>query len=106
MLLSTRKSKLKLLIHADRENIYLNNPMSIQMMESNTQTIEAVYEDNVLKPIKPLKGIMEHENVVVTVRPLPARKGLRDVAGTLTHNEAKEMQKLIDEEFEKIEGEW
>ncbi len=58
------------------------------MMESATQTIEAVYEDNVLKPIKPLKGIMEH------------------VAGTLTHKEAKDMQKLIDEEFEKIEGEW
>lgn len=76
------------------------------MMESITQTIEAVYEDNVLKPIKPLKGIMEHENVVVTVRPRPLKKGLREVAGTLTHKEAKEMQKLIDEEFEKIEGEW
>jgi predicted DNA-binding antitoxin AbrB/MazE fold protein len=75
-------------------------------MESTTQTIEAVYENNVLKPIKPLKGIMEHENVVVVVRPRPVKKGLREVAGTLTHKEAKEMQKLIDEEFEKIEGEW
>ena len=75
-------------------------------MESITQTIEAVYEDNVLKPIKPLKGIMEHENVVINVRPLPVKKGLHEVAGTLTHKEAKEMQKLIDEEFEKIEGEW
>ncbi len=75
-------------------------------MESTTQTIEAVYENNVLKPIKPLKGIMEHENVMVVVRPRPAKKGLREVAGTLTHKEAKEMQKLIDEEFEKIEGEW
>ncbi len=74
-------------------------------MES-TQTIEAVYENNVLKPIKPLKGIMEHENVMVVVRPRPVKKGLREVAGTLTHKEAKEMQKLIDEEFEKIEGEW
>ncbi len=75
-------------------------------MESNTQTIEAVYEDNVLKPIKPLKGIMEHESVVVTVRPRPARKGLSDLAGTLTYEEAKELRKLADEEFEKIEGEW
>jgi hypothetical protein len=49
---------------------------------------------------------MEHENVAVTVRPRPIKKGLREVAGTLTHKEAKEMQKLIDEEFEKIEGEW
>ena len=76
------------------------------MIESTTQTIEAVYEDNVLKPIKPLKGIMEHQNVIVVIRPRPIRKGLRDVVGTLTHDEAKEQQKLIDEEFEKIEGEW
>jgi len=76
------------------------------MIESTSQTIEAVYEDNVLKPIKPLKGIMEHQNVVVIVRPHPVRKGLRDVVGILTHDEAKEQQKLIDEEFEKIEREW
>ncbi len=71
-----------------------------------TQTIEAVYENNVLKPIKPIKGIMEHENVVVTIHPRPVKKGLQEIAGTLTHEEAKEMQKLIDGEFEKIEGEW
>ena len=49
---------------------------------------------------------MEHENVVVTVRPRPVKKGLRDIARTMTHDEALAMQKLIDEEFEKIEGEW
>ncbi len=45
---------------------------------------------------------MEHENVMVIVRPHPVKKGLRELAGTLTHDEAREMQKLIDEEFEKI----
>ena len=75
-------------------------------MNSTAQTIEAIYEDNVLKPIKPLKGINEHENVVVIVRPHPVKKDLLELAGTLTHKEAKEMQKLIDEEFENIEGEW
>jgi predicted DNA-binding antitoxin AbrB/MazE fold protein len=76
------------------------------MIESSTQTIEAVYEDNVLKPIKPLRGIMEHENVIVIVRPQHAKKCLRDLVGTLTHEEAKEMQSIVDGEFEKIEGEW
>lgn len=76
------------------------------MIESSTQTIEAVYEDNVLKPIKPLRGIMEHENVIVIVRPQNAKKCLHDLVGTLTHEEAKEMQNIIDGEFEKIEGEW
>ncbi|MCL0088169.1 DUF104 domain-containing protein [Dehalococcoidia bacterium] len=27
------------------------------------QTLEVVYEDNVLKPIRPIKGIKEHERV-------------------------------------------
>jgi predicted DNA-binding antitoxin AbrB/MazE fold protein len=70
------------------------------MINNTTQTIDAVYEDNVLKPIRPLKGILEHQNVVVTVRLHPTKKGLRDLAGTLTHEEAKE------QEFEKIEGQW
>jgi|GEM_PF-7039852 hypothetical protein len=33
------------------------------------------------------------------------REALRELAGTLTHKEVEEMQKLIDEDFEKIEGE-
>ncbi|MCX9012302.1 MAG: DUF104 domain-containing protein [Candidatus Methanoperedens sp.] len=66
--------------------------------------MEAVYEDNVLKPIKPIKGIMEHENIVVTIRQSLVKKGLREIAGTLTHEEAEEMQELIEGEFEKIEG--
>jgi predicted DNA-binding antitoxin AbrB/MazE fold protein len=76
------------------------------MIESSTQTIEAVYEDNVLKPVKPLRGIMEHENVIVIVRPHHAKKCLHDLVGTLTHEEAVEMQNIIDGEFENVEGEW
>lgn len=44
--------------------------------------------------------------MVAIFSPCPVKKGLRDVAGTMTHDEAMAMQKLIDEEFEKIEGEW
>ena len=58
-----------------------------------------------LKPLKPIKDIMEHEDVVLTIHRRHVKKGLREIAGTLTHEEAKEMQKLIDGEFEKIEGE-
>jgi predicted DNA-binding antitoxin AbrB/MazE fold protein len=71
-----------------------------------TDTIEAIYENNVLKPIGLLKGLKEHEKVTVIIRTHPVRKGLREISGKLTHAEAKEMQRLIDEEFEKIEGEW
>lgn len=70
------------------------------------RTVEVVYEDNVLKPLKPIVGINEHEKVIAILSKHPVKKGLRELAGTLTHDEAEAMQKLIDEEFEKIEGEW
>ena len=71
-----------------------------------TKTVEAIYEDNVLKPVEPIKGIKEHERVLVILCSQPIKKGLRELVGTLTHEEAEVMQKLIDEEFENIEGEW
>ena len=69
------------------------------------RTVEAIYEENVLKPIEPIKGIKEPENVIVIFCSHP-KKGLRVLVGTLTYEEAEVMQKLIDEEFEEIEGEW
>jgi predicted DNA-binding antitoxin AbrB/MazE fold protein len=71
-----------------------------------SRTIEVIYEDNVLKPLVPIEGLREHERVVIILCPHPSKEGLRKLAGTLTHEEASAMQKLIDEEFEKIEGEW
>ena len=69
-----------------------------------TETIVAIYEEDVLKPIEPIKGIKEHERVHVILCSHPIKKGLRELVGTLTHEEAEAMQKVIDEEFEKIEG--
>ncbi len=31
-----------------------------------TKTVEVIYEENVLKPIEPIKGIKEHERVLVS----------------------------------------
>jgi predicted DNA-binding antitoxin AbrB/MazE fold protein len=71
-----------------------------------TKAIEVVYEDNVFKPLERVYGLKEHERILVILSSKPVKKGLSDVVGTLTHKEARAMQKLIDEEFEKIEGEW
>ncbi|MCD4799904.1 MAG: antitoxin family protein [Methanosarcinales archaeon] len=71
-----------------------------------TKTIEVVYEDHVFKPLVPVEGLKEHERLVAIFSPHPVKKGLRDLIGTMTHDEAVAMQKLIDDEFEKIEGEW
>ncbi|MBA1340806.1 MAG: hypothetical protein C5S40_01575 [ANME-2 cluster archaeon] len=75
-------------------------------MSNMTKAIEVVYEDNVFKPLGPVEGLKEHERLVAIFSPHPVKKDLRDVVGTMTHDEAMSMQKLIDEEFEKIEGEW
>jgi predicted DNA-binding antitoxin AbrB/MazE fold protein len=71
-----------------------------------TQTVEVIYEDNVLKPISPIEGLKEHDRRLVILCPRPVKKSLRELVGTLTHEEAEAMQKLIEEEFERIEGEW
>ena len=70
-----------------------------------TRTVEAIYKKNVLKPIEPIEGIKEPERVTVILCH-STKKGPRELVGALTHEEAKVMQKLIDKEFEKIEGEW
>ncbi len=71
-----------------------------------SRTIEAVYENKVLKPLIPLKGLREHEKVMIIVCLPPDKKKLRKLAGSLTKQEADAMQKLINHEFERIEGEW
>jgi len=71
-----------------------------------TRAIEVIYENNVFRPLVPVKGIEENEKMVAIFTRRPGKKGLRNLAGTITHAEARAMQKCIDEEFEKIEGSW
>ncbi|MEW5898426.1 MAG: antitoxin family protein [Bacillota bacterium] len=71
-----------------------------------SRLIEVIYNDNVLKPLAPITELKNNERAWVILCPRPKREALRELVGTLTHEEAEEMQRLIDEEFEKIEGEW
>ncbi len=71
-----------------------------------TRMIEVTYENDILRPLMPIEGLQKHERAWVILCPRPRRESLRELVGTLTHEEAEEMQKLIDEEFEKIEGQW
>lgn len=66
-----------------------------------TKVIEVIYENNVFKPLGRVEGIKEHERMVAIFSRSPVKKGLRNLAGTITHAEAREMQKCIDGEFEK-----
>jgi len=70
------------------------------------RTIEVIYEDNVLKPLTPIGGLQEHQRILVILCPKTPKESLRKLSGTLTHEEAEAMRRLIDEEFERIEGKW
>ena len=68
------------------------------------QVIEAIYENGVLRPLKPLKGFPEHTRLKITieaeeVEPHP----LLQFAGILSDEEAVELTHLIETEFEEIE---
>ncbi len=68
-----------------------------------TQTMEAIYENSILKPLTPIRGFFEHQRVEVTVSSTEKKRNLHSLIGTLTKEEAEEMQRSIDEEFEKID---
>ena len=68
------------------------------------QTVEAIYEDGVLRPLETLTNLPQHCRVRLTIEfepKLPHR--LMQFAGILTNEEAAELQKTIAEEFEKID---
>ena len=73
-----------------------------------TQTIEAIYENGVLRPLRPLVGIANQARVKITVKleqqpPHP----LADCIGILPTEDAKEMLGIIEDEFEKVDlNEW
>jgi len=67
--------------------------------------IEVIYEDNVFKPLHPVEGLNNRQKTWIILYPAEKR-GLDELIGTLSSEEAEEMQRCIDKEFSKIEGEW
>lgn len=68
-----------------------------------TQTVDAIYEGGVLRPVQPLAGLTERSKVRVTVEiedPLP--HPLADCIGILPDEDAEEMQRIMEDAFERI----
>ncbi len=68
------------------------------------QTVEAIYENGVLRPLKALGGVAEHCRVKITIQreeitPHP----LLRFAGILRDDEAAELRRIIEDEFERID---
>lgn len=71
---------------------------------ADSQTIEAVYENGVLRPLQTLVGLMEHSKVKITIEyEEVSTHPLLQFAGILRDEEAAELQSVIAQEFEQID---
>ena len=70
-----------------------------------TKMVEAVYEKGALWPVEPLEGLEEHSRVRIQ---LETEWGdghpLSEVIGTLSDEDADEMMRVIEEEFESVDA--
>jgi predicted DNA-binding antitoxin AbrB/MazE fold protein len=71
------------------------------------ETLEAVYEDGVFKPLSVPSGIREHGRVTLTVTDAIAPASLADLHGLMPSEDADEMREIVAREFESVDsGEW
>jgi len=67
------------------------------------RTLEAIYENGVLKPLQPLVELGENARVRITVEMSDtARHPLADCIGSLPDEDASEMLEIIRQEFEQV----
>jgi predicted DNA-binding antitoxin AbrB/MazE fold protein len=67
------------------------------------KTVDAIYENGALRPLEPLTWLAEHAQVKVTIATEAAPRRWADCVGILPDDDAKEMLKIIEDEFEKID---
>jgi predicted DNA-binding antitoxin AbrB/MazE fold protein len=71
------------------------------------ETLRAVFENGVFRPLKRPKGLSEHSEVTLTVTAEDAPSSLADFGGRVSADDAREMRELIEREFEHVDaGEW
>ena len=73
-----------------------------------SQTVDAIYSNGVLRLAKPLVNFQDNTAVRVTVEAAAIRPGsVAECAGTLPDEDADEMRRIIEEEFEQVNlSEW
>jgi predicted DNA-binding antitoxin AbrB/MazE fold protein len=71
------------------------------------ETLRAVFENGVFRPLKRPKGVSEHGEVTLTVTVEDAPSSLADFGGRVSADDAQEMTEIIEREFERVDaGEW
>ena len=72
------------------------------------KTIDAIYENGILRPLRLIKGLKKHQAVSITVQKTAKKKHpLHGLSGILPDADAAEMLKTVENEFEKVDlNEW
>ena len=68
-----------------------------------SQTIPAVFEDGVFRPLRRPEGLAEHHHVTLTVDVEEQVPALAEVSGSLSAEDAEELREIIDREFERVD---
>lgn len=72
-----------------------------------SETLPAVFENGVFRPLRRPKGLAEHRQVTLTVDVVEQVSPLSEVAGSLSSEDAQEMREIIEREFERVDPrEW
>jgi len=73
-----------------------------------TKTVEAIYENGVLRPLRPIRGLKKNQRVDITVATATKKKHpFHGLCGILPNADASEMLKAVEDEFEKVDiSEW
>jgi hypothetical protein len=70
-------------------------------------TLWAVFENGVFRPLRRPKGVAEHREVTLTVTVDDHPSSLADFRGRISPEDAQEMRDIIHREFERVDpGEW
>jgi len=71
------------------------------------ETLLAVFENGVFRPLKRPQGLPEGCEVTLTVTVDEGSSSLADFAGRISSDDAQEMRKVIEREFERVDpGQW
>ena len=68
-----------------------------------TQTIEAIFEDGVFKPLSPLRGVAEHDQVTIAVTTAAREQRSLQTLEPMSHEDAQEMREIIAREFGHVQ---
>ncbi len=60
------------------------------------ETLEAVYENGVFRPLKHPEGIAEHRQVTLTVTAEDRPSSLADLSGRISADDAEEMRGIVE----------